>query len=110
MGAYVGDSHLFDEYTVEVKEAEKQREQAEFEKAVLIKGINRDYEREVEAILNEEKKEAPDHEKILLAKKIADVALVLDSLEKSTLIRRCITLETKVRSKEIEINRLKEID
>lgn len=72
-------------------------------------GINTDYGEIVGDILNEENKKFPDHEKILMGKEIANLALVLDNLDKSIVIKRCVTLETKVRNKDKEIEYLKDL-
>ena len=75
---------------------------------ILKAGINSDYDVIVKDILNEEQKKIPDHEKLILGKTIANLAMVLDNLDKNIIIKRCITLETKVRNKDKEIEYLRD--
>jgi len=70
-------------------------------------GITDEYGEIVGSVLNESGKKFPDHEKILMGKEIANLAIVLDALDKDILIKRCVTLEAKLRTKEKEIDNLR---
>jgi hypothetical protein len=74
---------------------------------VIKNGINDEYGETIGDVLNESGKKFPDHEKILLGKEIANLAIVLDALDKDILIKRCVTLEAKLRTKDKEISNLR---
>ena len=75
----------------------------------LKNGINDEYGEIVGDVLNESGKKFPDHEKILMGKEIANLAIVLDALDKDILIKRCVTLEAKLRTKDKEISNLRDL-
>lgn len=72
-------------------------------------GITNEYSEIVGDVLNESGKKFPDHEKILMGKEIANLAIVLDALDKDILIKRCVTLEAKLRTKDKEISNLRDM-
>lgn len=76
---------------------------------IIKNGITDEYSEIVGDVLNETGKKFPDHEKILMGKKIANLAIVFDALDKDILIKRCVTLETKVRNKDKEISNLRDM-